>query len=85
MNPGEHMCFNQGHLGTTAPTLFLSQASHAGDFRMGWKLRRHMTTQLVKYLEGRLNIINQDKGNALKLSAYCSLSLCCVPFIYFSP
>lgn len=76
MNPGEHMCFNQGHLGTTAPTLFLSQASHAGDFRMGWKLRRHVTTQLVKYLEGRLNIINQDKGNALKLSAYCLLSLC---------
>ena len=72
MNPGEHMCFNQGHLGTIAPTLFLSQASHVRDFRMGWKLRRHMTTQLLKYLEGRLNIINHDKGNALKLSAYNS-------------
>ena len=72
MNPGEHMCFNQGHLGTIAPTLFLSQASHVRDFRMGWKLRRHMTTQLLKYLEGRLNLINHDKGNDLKLSAYNS-------------
>ena len=40
MNPGEHMCFNQGHLGTIAPHTVPQSSSTWGRFQDGMDVEK---------------------------------------------